>query len=160
MYDKLFKITFTPDKELVDFATSFSDRYANLKVGLYQSRTQKYRINYLSKFVDAKTGERVYSGARVAMDGKNEGVIQIDKSIFKKKQYTPDYVFFIILWCIVQYKFENIPLSDKITAEYYVKTKRSRNNCAIGFIESMSHRLTKENLERIKMIGKHLGNDK
>lgn len=160
MYDKLFKITFNPDEELIDFATSFSDNYPKLKVGLYQSRTQKYNIKYLPKLTDNKTGERVYTGARVVMDGGNTGLIHIDKSIFKNKKYTPDFVFFIILWCIVQHRFENLLLSDKITAEYYVKTKRSRNNCAIGFIELMSNRLTEENIKRIELIGKHLKNDK
>ena len=139
---------FLPDSNLLRFAKQFSDNYKKAPVGEYFSYNEKYHIRYLKRIKDTNTGARI-SGVT--------GIIEIDKTIFKSKEYTPDFVFFIILWCVVCGEQKDIKLADKITIEYYLTTGRSRKNLALGYLKLFSKVLTELNRERWKLIAQQNG---
>lgn len=134
--DNLFSgdVIFTPDEELLKFATYFSEYYEKLDVGDYSSDNGNYNIRYMKRIIN--NGEVSNTGARV---GLNSGIIEMDEFIFKNKEYSSDYIFFLILWFTVNRKYySDVKLVDKISVEYYLKTLRSKDNLSNGWMKLFS----------------------
>lgn len=140
---------FIPEQELFDFAKQFSENYRTLTVGEYFSNDRKYQIKYLERIIDKNSGRKLNTGARIS---HTTGIIEIDKLIFESEQYTSDYLFFIILWCVVEKMKRNPRLSDKITVEYYLTTGRSKKNLLIGYAKLFSSVMTELNVDRYKLL--------
>lgn len=143
---------FLPDSELLDFAKEFSDNYKRLTVGNYFSSKKTYHIKYLTKVVDNITGKQLTTGARISND---TGIIQFDKSLFKSKEYTSDFIFYIIIWCVSCVNQSNkgdVKSADKNAIKYYLKTGRSKKNIAMGYVKLFSSVSTDLNKERIELI--------
>lgn len=153
----LIRYQFLPDPELLNFAKQFSDIYKKLTVGEYFSDEKKYHIKYLERIKDKNTGRILNTGARIS---NMTGIIELDKYIFKRKEYTPDFLFFIILWCVAcneQENKENMKMADKMVMEYYLTTERSKKNLEMGLIKLFSKALTDMNKERYELIAQMLG---
>lgn len=122
----LLKNQWKPDAELLDFAERFADNYTTLECGIYVSDKDNYKIEYVSKIPDTKTGARV---------SNLTGVIQLDKTVYKSKEYSEDFIFYIILWCRIQFLYPTqYELSDLIALKYYLTTNRSKLNILKGYI--------------------------
>jgi hypothetical protein len=140
---------FLPDRELLDFAQEFSDNYKDLAAGKYLSSHENYRISYLDRMKD-KSGSVLQTGARYA---QRANVIELDKFIFKKKDYTPDFLFFIILWCAAcKYGMGRTKMVDKMVVEYYLTTGRARHNLMHGFTQLMGKSPSRLNVERCELM--------
>jgi len=148
---------FLPDSELLNFAKQFSDNYKKWSVGEYFSDYKKYHISYFERIKDKITGKVLTTGARIS---NMSGIIELDKFIFKSKEYTPDFLFFIILWCVACNGQENkgdMKMADKLAVEYYLTTERSKKNLAFGYIKLFSKVATELNKERYELIAQMLG---
>src|SRR6478752_566337 len=87
---------FIPDKEFLAFAEKFSVKFRNLKPGIYKSKKDKYKIEYLKDF--SRVSMNVLTDVRV---GRESGTIQISEESVLHVRYTNNYMFFILLWCTV-----------------------------------------------------------
>jgi hypothetical protein len=141
------------DAELINFAKQFSDSYKNLKIGEYFSENSKYHIKYLPELMDVRIKAPLAVGARIEI---KTGIIELNRFIFKSKEYTPDFLFYIIIWCVVRNTIEgrnDIRNADKMTVEYYLTTGRSIKNLAVGCLNLFSIADAPEcNVERYKLI--------
>ncbi len=142
---KTTKLQYKPDKELVKFADEFSANYRMLSVGTYVSDKDKYTIRYLSRIKESPTG------ARISRETK---VIQLDKAVLKDKAYTPDFVFFLIISCVIYDKFpdKDIKSHDEIACDYYLTTGRATKNIMTGITKLLRHVPTEKAVDRIMNI--------
>lgn len=131
------------DLELLKFAKEFSDNYKNYSVGEYFSDDKKYTIRYIEEIEGIKTGAKI---------SHKTGIIEIDKSIFKREGYNSDFVFYIILWCVICKEYLDIKKADRIAIEYYSTTKRSKKNLKTGYLRLFSDVPTELNKERYELI--------
>ena len=148
---------FLPDSNLLNFAKQFSDNYKKKSAGEYFSDDKKYHIKYLARIKNKNTGKVLTIGARIS---NMTGIIELDKFIFKSKQYTSDFLYFIILWCVARKNQENrgdIKMADKMAIEYYLTTERSKKNLALGCKKLFTANQTKLNKERYELILQMLG---
>ena len=76
--------------------------------------------------------------------------------MLKNKEYTSDFVFFIIIWCASCYELENLAMADKAVIGYYLTTGRSKKNLMLGYIKLFSSNIDL-NKERLELIRKMLG---
>lgn len=139
---------FFSDTELINLATYFSDNYQKLSVGTYKSDNKKYQINYVENLQRSDT-DTTPSLARIA---RSTHIIDLNKTMFSNKQFTSDYVFFIILWLQLVVRNKNKLLSDKLTTEYYLTTNRSTKNLLKAQVQSLSNEPSELNKERFEMI--------
>lgn len=156
--EKEDKIIFNPSEELVKFANDFSDNYRIFSSGTYESDDCNYRIDYLDKIRDKLTKAVVNTPARI---GHNSKIIQLDRSKLVSSKENPDFVFFLILWCIAKVDFKNCKYNDSYTdifvLGYYLTTGRSLKNFILGFlnmvknVENMEH-----NKKRYLIIDKYI----
>ena len=65
--------------------------------------------------------------------GLSSGIIEVSKSKLLALESNPDYVFFMVLWCAVEYNLKSNIQSDIITLKYYLKTGRSVKNIMLGY---------------------------
>lgn len=152
--------TFLKDKELLDFATSFSEKYKECEAGSYSSENMKYNLDYVDIIIDKSTNNPVTTCARIA---HSSGVIELSKRDFMQEEYTSDFLFLMIIWCVTcreikkLYPSESeISISDKIAFEYYVSTGRSKKNAALGFLKMTSNNMSSFNMERYRVVSKIL----
>lgn len=150
-YKELITDIFTRNNELLELALEFSNNYKKNKVGDYYSSNRKYHIKYCKRLKDEFTGEPLTTAARVCNE---TGVIELDKELFKNQEYTSDFVFFIITWCVVRHALQdsNIKEADKISLEYYLTTKRSKRSIMQGWGKLLSTVPTELNMERLKQV--------
>lgn len=127
---------FTPDKELLDFAESFSKIYKKSRGSFFISKNKKYQIRYLSRIPKTNTCVRI---------GTKTGIIEMDKTLLKAKAYTPDFVFFMVLWCIAcKEQNGDFAKSDIETIKYYQTTDRSIKNIFLGYLHLFSKTINVE----------------
>lgn len=143
-----FQINFTPTKELIRFADKFSANWKNLSVGDYYSENKKYSIVYSEKITE-KNGEEPNTNARI---GHVSGVIEISKSKLIEQETNENFLFFIILWCIVQSETHNLIESDRLVMEYYKTTDRPVIDVIKGFAKLFQKALNETNLKRMKQL--------
>lgn len=142
------KYKFEPSEELLEFADSFSKQWKSLEdSNNYFSSNDNYQINYGDIL---KIGEPIRSTFFIV--SQNTGIIRVSKSKLQELNITDDYVFFTILWCVVEFNITNIKESDRITLEYYKKTGRSIKNIIEGYIRLFKDTNYSSNVSRIKSI--------
>ncbi len=99
---------------------------------------------------------RLKTSARAS---KYTGIIELDKIAFNEG-YTPDFIFFIILWCVA-INYNNDPfMADSLTTKYYLETGRSKKNLALGYIKLFSISPTPTNKKRYEKINNFITNFK
>lgn len=122
---------YNPDQEFIDFANYFSENYKSLKSGHYISKGNKYQVFY---FRPAS-----FKGVRVS---HKTGVIEMDARLLKNDKVTPDFVFYLMIWCRVSFnlgKIQNEMLVDKTAIDYYLKTGRPTKNIVLGMEASLGN---------------------
>lgn len=117
---------FEPSEDLLELADTFSKNWEKLNYGAFCSNDKKYHIDYVK--------EIKYPVETIARIGHTSKIINISKDDLISINATPNYVFFLILWCIVDLEIKNRLISDEITINYYKKTNRSIRDLYLGFI--------------------------
>ena len=134
--------------ELLKFANWFCNNCKECPTGVYTSEGENYKIKYLDEILDYVNNKR-NTGARI---GHTSGIIEMDRTFVRSECVTPDFVFFLTLWCIVCKEVVNIDEADRITTAYYLKTNRSKKNLLVGFVELLRKTETEHNLQRVKTM--------
>ena len=98
--------TFDIDKEQIEFFDEISKK--QLKLGCLRSKNLKHKVEV--KELNISTPMRV---------GKSTGSIQINLPIVKERKINSDQLFFMLVWCSVEYHLDNLKASDQIAIEYY-----------------------------------------
>lgn len=137
------------DDELLELAYYFSDNYRSLKVDTYFSKDKTYCIEYLDRIIIGMSGEWDKTGVRVAMQA---GVIEMDKTILSDEEYTSDFIFYLIIWCISRRQNDSIIQADNAAIKYYQSTRRSIKNLLKGFAKLVSNSNTALNMRRTENI--------
>ena len=142
------KIEFNPDKELLDFAEFFSKNWKILVLDKYNSYHNNYMINYVDDINNPFD--------TVVRIGQTTKIIEISKHGLTSCDANENFIFYIILWCIVDFELKNTFNSDKTTLTYYLKTKRSIKDLMTCIIKSFTQRpnLTdsKRTIDMFKLI--------
>lgn len=120
-----------PDHELIKLATMFAEGYKTLPAGDYYSDNKTYHISYKEK-LETSWGAEVTTYSRV---GVVSGVIEFSrKRLLSSEKITPDFVFYSVIWAIVQFESKDYFASDMIAMKHYMTTNRSIKNFATGFL--------------------------
>lgn len=152
---------FNPDDELLKFAKWFSENYQLLKPGDFYSDNKNYHVKYKQHLTDNITGLTMATNARVGM---TSGTIELDKTKFSVASYSPNFMFYIILWCVAEKKNKgNLFLSDEECCNYYLTTNRDVKDLINGYLETvklaMNTEITKQRLPKLsKLLSFELSN--
>lgn len=165
------KYVFVPDKELIQFATDFSNNYLKMKPDIYNSKPSggKYTIDY-QKTDDPFKQKRNFSFAHSWIM-----VFSKDKLI----AYNKNFVFYMVLWLTIMSDIDKLQngkdyvfsteakeltiqeQSDKHALRWYlINTKRSKRDIMLGFVKSIEKAATALNIRRIKSYQKTLSKTK
>ena len=155
----MIKTTFEPDSELLKFANWFSKNHKTLSVGEYFSDDKKYHISYLDRIV-LHSGSISETGARVS---DTTGRIELDKTKISDEKFTHDFIFFLIIWCVVKFdcvKSNNLSdmSVDKIALDYCSGIGLSTKDIINGVHGLIPIHLHEQN--RIDNLKKYLENGK
>jgi hypothetical protein len=120
-----FNLQFTPTQELIEFADRISKKFITLNPETFFSDNKKYQIDIVMKApMNALTERPAYNIGRI---GHSSGIIELEKHHFltaKGYQYSPDYLFYIILFLACEKGVINQVISERMTLEYYKTTGR------------------------------------
>jgi len=119
-----FDLQFTPTQELIEFADELSKKFMMLDPANYFSDNKKYQIDIVMKAPMDAHERPTYNIARI---GHISGIIELEKHHFltaKGYQYSPDYLFYIILFLACEKGVRNQVISERMTLEYYKTTGR------------------------------------
>lgn len=139
--------TFKPDEELLKFADFFSKNWKTLEIGNYASDDNKYQIEYLDKIIHF--GSEPSTNIRV---GQTTGTIEISKSKLQIIEASSDFIFFSILWCVVEKIILNTSKSDIIAMEYYIGTGKSVENVMTCWEKIVSIDPTEVDKKRLQAV--------
>ncbi len=149
------KYNFNPSEELLKFADTFSGNCDTMPERDYYSSNNKYHIRYLDVIRDKKTGNILTTTARV---GHDTGIMEISKAFCQDERITPHFIYWLILWLVVQKEIQNALEADRIVTEYYLKnTNRPENDLLIGMLEICLLAPSQESSERYKQMGSIIG---
>lgn len=132
---------FQIDSELIDFADSFSKKFPKLPTGVFNSDKMNYSLICMKKIGRSNTGARI---------GKNSSIIELDQSILSKT--SQDFVFIVIIWCVIRHIGFKEEEADLIAFEYYKTTGRKLENFTSGCFDILERVPTELNKQRIKNI--------
>lgn len=112
------------NQELTTFASQFSEEYKSLPDGDYFSDGDMYHIKYANFFegMGSETNQ-------IAISHKTKIIYVNRKNIIDSHK---DYVYFLIIWSIVQEKIVDHLASDQLVIQHYIKSNRS----AISLLQS------------------------
>ena len=141
-------IKFEPNEELLAFAESFSENWNIVDVGDYISPGGKYHIKYVDRINEGEI-EKVED---IAIE--LSGLIVISRLKLEGQETNADYVFYQILWCIVEQDMQDKEKSDIATMEYYMTTGRPIKNVIFSILSALPNSL--ENHNRIEALIKFI----
>lgn len=171
---KIEKNIFIPDEELLAFANQFSKLWRKLSAGdkipsVFSSDKGKYTVYLYDKLYnklnydirDAEFfPEQLDEQNTVPKESDTSAIInhtsliiELSKSRLLKQDASENYIFFLILWLMVEKEIKKTINSDKITLDYYATTGREFETIIIGYIGMYKH-LTPNSfiLKRIKLV--------
>lgn len=138
---------FQPDEELLGIAETFSENWNIIGPGDYVSPGDK---KYHIKYVDKITTDGSEQASNIVVEYPS-GMIVISKDKLHSLQTNNDYVFFMILWCVVNRETrDDLAKTDIITMEYYLQTGRLPKNVLNGYISvfgSGDNEITRERIQ-------------
>lgn len=143
---------FEPSQELLEFADSFSESWYSAVNGDYYSRNNNYHIEVYDDIFD-KNGAKLNIPSRV---GEKTGTIQISKNNLKGNEATNNYVFFLILWSVIEYNLKSHIKSDIFAIEYYCKTGRPMKDIITMYMKVFNQYNYPSNKERMAKIMKSI----
>ena len=125
-------ITFTPSESLLELADRFSKEFKTTKEEIFKSNDGNYYLHY-SDLKERHTGQLVKSYARVGM---KSGKIELNRRLLiDNDKINPDFIFYIVLWCVAHRSITNHYKCDEVTLKYYKTTSRSPKDVLIGWLE-------------------------
>jgi hypothetical protein len=122
--DPDFNLQFTPTDELIEFADRISKKFITLNPETFFSDNKKYQIDIVMKAPTDVFPSHLFKLARVS---HKSGIIEIERHPFltaKGYQYSPDFLFYIILFLACEKGVTNQVISERMTLEYYKTTGR------------------------------------
>ncbi len=144
------KVEFIPPADLVEFAAWFSSKYKNLSEGDYYSLSRRYKIRYAAS--------EIFYLSRVRNDNnKAEYLIEINPTDILLEVYTPNFVFFIIIWSIcLATVYAHLPEAyieaDLNSIGWYATTGRQLLDIPAGISEICAKSPSPLNIARLKHI--------
>ncbi|MEK6885234.1 MAG: hypothetical protein AABY22_36720, partial [Nanoarchaeota archaeon] len=63
-----------------------------------------------------------------------------------------NYIFYLIIWLVIQREVRDYQKSDLIAVDYYLTANRSKKDLLLGYVESFSLSQTTLNENRINAI--------
>ena len=147
---KIYKMetTFEPDQELLAFAETFSENWNIIGPGDYVSPGDK---KYHIKYVDRITVDGEEKTTNILVENPS-GMIVISRDKLRKLETNDDYIFFMVIWCIIQREILDTEKSDIRTMEYYLTTGRLPKNVMTGYISLFSSGDNDVTRERIQAL--------
>lgn len=131
------------NSELLNFAKHFSNTYTTLSTGTYHSENNKYQIEFVEDFSDSRNPIKVI---------KSNGTIEVAKNIILNHEYTPDFVFYLIIWSVIKFDLIKYQLADELATDFYLTTKRSPKNLLKGYIIISKNKPSDFNKRRYKLV--------
>lgn len=134
-------VSIESNEELLAFAQTFSENYHIIEPGDYISPGDyKYHI----KYVDKITTDGVEPPMNMVVEDAT-GMMVISRSKLEAFDTNPDFIFYLILWFVVQRNVKDEEKADLITMVYYLTTGRSVKNvidCHINLFSAEHNSLT------------------
>lgn len=144
--------------EFIKFAKDISVNLKHLSPGNYFDDNKKYHVELFSSFTDCHFITMYYNPVKTdARVGNTSQKIQI--SLERCKEYTENYLFYMMLWCraAMVHKGDTL-LCDKLALEYYSRTGRRSLDVLKGLAMTMQDYLGHElYMQRNKQILEILG---
>jgi hypothetical protein len=142
--------TTIPDKELINFADEFSKKYTYVPAETYLSENQTYKIIYFEGLCQNINSKRITTTpARI---NKITGVIQLSKKQLLDKNITLNWVFYLIIWCVIRKNSKDDFEADRKTMKYYISTKKSIKDILIGYCIMFENADNEHNRDRFKLL--------
>jgi len=141
------ELKFEPSEELLDFADWFSKNWKILSEGEYTSNLGNYKIEYFNCLPKKSCSEN--TNFRV---GLTSGVIQASKKRLEELDSENDFVFFMVIWCTIEFKVRLPIESDRIALEFYNKTSRSIKKVVMGYLNLLKNISSSESKRRMQLI--------
>ncbi len=138
---------FVPDKELLDFAILFSNTYKELALGDYKSGEGKYHLRYEQELLDEK-GDISSETVRIDHDSKR---IEFSHAKLEHMNITSNFVFFLMMWIVIEEQVRDRFQSDVIALQYYLSTNRSRLDYIFG-LGGLLHDCSEETEKRLNLL--------
>lgn len=146
------KIPMVIEQELIEFATYISNNFKNLdKEKFYYSKNEKYKVEIYETFTSLQAGG-LKTPARV---GQSTATIQLQRKKIEEN-YSKDFVFFIVIWCGVEFELLDLELSDLVSIEYYLTTGKSKENLYNDYVNMLGNNPIDSNLDRFNKVKKLL----
>jgi hypothetical protein len=116
-------------KELLDFVNLITcDDVENMDIGLISySENKKYKFQLFTQTDEFKSVARV---------GIETGTIQIQKNLLTSSNHN-DNIFFLMIWCGVQFECGNLEESDKIAIEYCLDLDMDRSQLFCNYCQAL-----------------------
>lgn len=136
----------TPDKVLVDFATMFSERWVNIKFGLYQTEFKEYSVRlsdsneHLCR-ISSTNGEIEFNANKM-----------IDSPLGDK-----DFVFFMFIWHVAFREIKDYKITDELVLDFYLDQERPETPILMGMAQLFKDSPDVLNQERFEHICYMLG---
>lgn len=144
---------FKPTKELIEFADFFSTNWKSLSVGTYKSKKDKYTIKLDDKLFNSHTKVQSNTDSRV---NSYTGLIEISKSKMIELDATNHYVFYSIIWCVIQHKTKSIAESDMTAIKYYMERAYPLRDIMVGLPRLFVGAASQENINRLRRISEYV----
>jgi hypothetical protein len=164
-------LDFKPSEELLLFAEEFSIHIKkeigniafenfciqNISDNLNKTNsviyTSKYR-NHTIRLLNGETNVRSQDYLTFVRISHLTGIIDFNVSKLENEKFSVNYIFYIVIWCVICREVKDFDASDKIALQYYLTTGKPKKDILIGYVEmfttSVSNR--KSNLERMSLI--------
>jgi hypothetical protein len=123
--------SFTPSKELLDFADDISNKFIGLNPTTYYSANKNYRIEIIMK-APLENETPLFKIGRV---GRTSGTMELEKHYFlsENNYYSKNFMFYLILWLACERNILNQIESELLTFQYYEKTGRPVQDILDGY---------------------------
>lgn len=155
-------LVFTPDTELLDFAKSFSENHQFLNVPtIFYSERKRFCIEYLKDAYTDSNGNPTESKTVVRVSAKTCIIQFVHRILHETKEYTPNFIFFCVLWCIAR-RMKNVNSeleADILTLQYCLKSgwdKEKLTDVFNGWKKEFEKADTETNRMRMKKIAENI----
>ena len=124
---------FEPNSELLGFAETFSTNWNLIGPGDYISPGEK---RYHIKYVDKISTDGVEIPQNIVIEPS--GMIIISKAKLEALETNPDYLFYKIIWCIIEKDIQFYPDSDIHAMDFCMKAGCNIKNIMYGIGSELS----------------------
>jgi hypothetical protein len=147
-----FNLQFTPTQELIEFADRISKKFITLNPETFFSDNKNYQINIVMKAPVDALERPAYKIGGVRL---TSGIMELEKHHFltaKGYQYSPDFLFYIILFLACEKDVRNQVISERMTLEYYKTTGRPLLEILQGYTWMSSFTANAVFIQRFRIV--------